>query len=121
GTEHWDASAAARTYADGWPAITDVDLDGTPEVVVVSAGTLRIFDAAGALFTTSAPTFPGAGGPPTIADLDGDGRPEIAVAGSDSLSVYDIGEAPDHEITLAWRAASRDFSSNFTGSSVFDF
>ncbi|RLB53309.1 MAG: hypothetical protein DRJ42_12315 [Deltaproteobacteria bacterium] len=121
GTDFWAAGVAARAFADGWPAVTDVDLDGAPEVVVVSNGTLRIFDRDGNRFTTSEVSFPGRGGPPTVADLDGDGRPEVAVAGSDSLSVYDIGPAPDYTISLLWRAASRDFSSNFTGSSVFDF
>jgi hypothetical protein len=76
----------------------------------------------------------GRGGPPTIADFDGDGRPEIAVAGGSSYSVYDInrmgevvvqpaGNPPPGagDIYVRWTSATRDQSSNTTGSSVFDF
>src|SRR6185436_4745403 len=75
----------------------------------------------GDAFSSGSASLPGHGGPPTIADVDGDGKPEIAVAGQDSLNVFSVGDAPDYPITLLWQAKARDFSSNFTGSSVFDF
>src|SRR5690606_15040144 len=87
----WDAGAP-----DGYPAIADLDLDGTPEVVLVANGTVRVLDGStglawcgvdptGALcaqndaLRTEPATIVGGGigGPPTIADFDGDGRPEI--------------------------------------------
>lgn len=121
GTEAWAAGAAARSLGDGWPAIADFDLDGRPEVVVVSSGAVRVFDAAGNLFSAAGATVAGLGGPPTIADLDGDRVPDIAVAGQNSLTTFRVGPAPDHALTVLWRVPSRDYSSNFTGSSVFDF
>ncbi|MDX2088782.1 MAG: CARDB domain-containing protein [Kofleriaceae bacterium] len=72
------------------------------------------------------------GGPPTVADFDGDGRPEIGVAGGYSYAVYDLrrtGEditgitpAPTAgQLFVRWTRATKDLSSNATGSSVFDF
>ncbi len=121
GTEAWAAGVDARGFSDGYPAIADFDADGSPEVAVVSRGTLRIFNGDGSRFGTGMASFMGRGGPPTIADMNGDGRPDIAVASSNALRVYTVGDGPDYTITELWNAASRDFSSNFTGSSVFDF
>ncbi len=121
GTEAWAAGVAARSLGDGWPAVADFDLDGSPEVVVVSEGAVRVFDAAGNLFSTAGAAVAGLGGPPTVADLDGDGIPDLAVAGQNSLTAFRVGPAPDHALTVLWQVPSRDFSSNFTGSSVFDF
>ncbi|MFH1434927.1 MAG: VCBS repeat-containing protein [Pseudomonadota bacterium] len=121
GTEAWAAGTDARGLSDGWPAVADFDADGVPEVVVVSQGAIRVFDNQGNLYSTAGATVPGRGGPPTIADVDGDDTPEIAVAGSNSLTVFNVGTAPDHALAQLWQMESRDFSSNFTGSSVFDF
>ncbi len=121
GTEFWPAGRAARSSPDGWPAVADFDRDGQPEVAVVSMGTLRVFTRDGGLYTAAPAMIPGRGGPPTIADLDGDGTPEIAVAGSNGIFAYRVGPGAGHPLTLLWQMPSRDFSSNFTGSSVFDF
>ena len=94
---------------DGYPAIADLDQDGTPEVVLVANGDVRVLDGetgqnwcgvdptdAACIADPSARTAPiaipggGRGGPPTISDFDGDGRPEIAAAGGSSYSVYDL-------------------------------
>lgn len=120
GTELWAADSAARMGPDGWPAIADFDDDGAPEIAVVANGTLRIYTASGAVFSEPV-AFEGRGGPPTIGDADGDGRPEIAVAASNALTLYRVGAAAGHPIEVLWTQPSRDFSSNYTGSSLFDF
>ncbi|MEI8256379.1 MAG: FG-GAP-like repeat-containing protein, partial [Deltaproteobacteria bacterium] len=121
GTEAWPAGVAARGLPDGWPAVADFDHDGRPEVVVVSQGHVRVFDRNGALYSTLGATVPGNGGPPTLADIDGDGTADIAVAGSNSLTTFRVLPAAGHALQQIWSVPSRDFSSNFTGSSVFDF
>ncbi len=76
----------------------------------------------------------GRGGPPTVADFDGDGSPEIGFAGALRYAVYDLnrmGEdvvqpagnppAGPGEIYVRWESPTQDFTSNSTGSSVFDF
>ncbi|MEM9462864.1 MAG: hypothetical protein AAGF11_52470 [Myxococcota bacterium] len=109
---------------DGFPAVADLDQDGTPEVVLVGDpapfnvrdGIITVLNGqTGELWCGVDPTdamcqansslrtqpipIPGAGrgGPPTIADFDGDGRPEIAVAGGSSYSVYDLNR-PGEEV-----------------------
>ncbi len=57
----------------------------------------------------------GNGGPPTIADFDGDELPEIGVAGDSSYVVFDT------DGSVLWQSSTKDYSSGFTGSSVFDF
>jgi hypothetical protein len=110
---------------DGYPAIADIDMDGRPEVVVVSSSdhSLRAFngedgtDVWGPFDVNQghATGSPSGGGPPTIADFDGDGLPEIAAAGGYGYVVFENDGSP------RWFAATRDLSSRVTGSSVFDF
>lgn len=121
GTPAWAEGVPARSVPDGWVAVADFDRDGAPEVVAVAQGSVRIFTRTGQLYSTTGATVPGNGGPPTVADLDGDGTPDIAVAGSNSLTAFRVGAGAGHPITTLWQVPSRDFSSNFTGSSVFDF
>ncbi|MEX1363305.1 MAG: FG-GAP-like repeat-containing protein, partial [Nannocystaceae bacterium] len=109
----WDAGGA-----DGYPAIADLDQDGTPEVIVVASGQVRVLDGETGLAwcgidptdamcvadpsaRTAAVAIPGGGigGPPTVADFDGDGRPEIAAAGGSSYSVYDLAR-PGEDISV---------------------
>lgn len=118
GTTLWD-----NALADGYPAIADFDMDGKPELVVVANNTLRVHNAAtGALIDQIAMPAAGAGGPPTIADFDKDGVPEIASANGGAYAVfeYDFTASPP-KVTLKWQKATKDLSSNRTGSSVFDF
>ncbi|MEM6293228.1 MAG: VCBS repeat-containing protein [Myxococcota bacterium] len=100
----WDAGGS-----DGYPAIADVDLDGTPEVVLVASGQVRVLEGDSGLawcgvdpteamcnanpaLRSASVSLPGGGrgGPPTVADFDGDGRPELAAAGGGSYTVYDL-------------------------------
>ncbi|MEZ4380459.1 MAG: VCBS repeat-containing protein [Nannocystaceae bacterium] len=119
GNALYDPDGAAiwsNGQADGYPAIADFDLDGVPEIVVVSSGNVRLQDASGAtLWTTPLPGNGGGGGPPTVADYDGDGVPEIGVAGRDVYAMF------DDDGTLVWHNMTQDLSSGFTGSSVYDF
>jgi len=125
-------------FRDGYPAIGDLDLDGTPEVVVVNSAFtptpyqgdhfLRALNADGSdrwgpidLNADRAPASDvstgaiGGGGPPTIANFDDDPEPEIAAAGAYAYGVFE----PDG--SLHWASTSNDRSSRKTGSSVFDF
>ncbi|MCY0993360.1 hypothetical protein OV203_39855 [Nannocystis sp. ILAH1] len=104
-TELWNNNNGT----DGWPAIADLDQNGTPEVVLAASGNVRVLDGlTGKLWCGIDPTgvacenndamrtqpaaVPGGGlgGPPTVADFDGDGRPELAVAGASRYTVYDL-------------------------------
>jgi hypothetical protein len=99
---------------DGWVAVADVDVDSSPDIVVVAAPTVRLQNAAGAvLWTANMPG--GGGGPPTIADYDGDGQPENGVAGAAAYVVFESNGQ------IRWQKATQDASSQVTGSSVFDF
>jgi hypothetical protein len=119
GNAAYDMTGAAEWsngLDDGYPGVADFDLDGDPEVVVVSDGGVRLQDHAGVVIwgpITIAGN--GRGGPPTIADYDGDGLPEIGVANKGYYSVLDTDGA------ILWSRETDDSSSGMTGSSVFDF
>lgn len=99
---------------DGWSAIADFDLDGSPEIVHVYPPNVTVTGLDGVVrFTAVVPN--GGGGPPTVADFDGDGAPEIGVAGAYEYVVFDTDGA------VLWSQPVQDFSSSVTGSSVFDF
>ncbi len=110
-------------------------LDGIPEVAVIFAGVAHVYTVDGRqVFTATLQATGGNpvgnGGPPTIADFDGDGRAEFASAGASGYNVFDpdCTGTPDPATCpslrtdgVLWVQASQDFSSNVTGSSVFDF
>lgn len=117
GTLYWD-----NGQPDGYPAIADLDLDGTPEIVVVSNGSVRIQEpTTGTVLAQIDMPGTGAGGPPTIADFDADGFPEIASANGNAYSVFEYVGAPMPALSVKWQSPTQDGSSNRTGSSVFDF
>jgi hypothetical protein len=107
--------------------------DGKAEIVVVYGGKMVVESTSGKIVwgPLTLPTSAG-GGPPTIADFDGDGQPEIAVAASNAYTVFDpdclgMSARPGGKCNtmrtdgILWTKKSQDFSSNITGSSVFDF
>jgi FG-GAP-like repeat len=142
-------SQYAGPAAPGQVAVANFGAYGTgvpadnPEIVVVSYNTVAVYAITGeAAMPPVAVPGKGGGGPPTVADFDGDGLPEVAVAGEGFYTLYDIDCGPnprpggvcspgpcDFVTTgvcpaggyIAWSRQSQDFSSNITGSSVFDF
>lgn len=116
GTELWN-----NNLTDGYPAIADLDLDGAPELVVISARTVRVQNPlTGAVLAQLQMPGTGDAGPPTIADFDADGVPEIASATGSFYTVFEYAPSPP-AVTLKWQTATQDQSSHRTGSSVFDF
>jgi hypothetical protein len=116
GSLYWDNGAV-----DGYPAIADLDLDGTPEIVVVAGGFVRVHAVDGAQLASVVMPGSGQGGPPTIADFDADGIPEIASANGTAYSVFEYEPGSPAALTVKWNQTTQDGSSNRTGSSVFDF
>ncbi|MDP2306039.1 MAG: VCBS repeat-containing protein [Pseudomonadota bacterium] len=111
-----DGSVVCDTgESDGFPAVADLDGDGAGEVVVVSNGTVRVFDGACVIQSTWSLGSEGIGGPPTLGDLDGDGLPEIGVASAEAYSAFEADGTP------MWSMPISDSSSSTTGASFYDF
>jgi hypothetical protein len=104
---------------DGWPAVADLDNNGSPEVVLVAWPDIKVLDGrTGAPWCGADPsgklcqddpssaTAPVAiaggniGGPPTLADFDGDGFLEAAISGGTAFALYDFNR-PDEEVVVA--------------------
>ncbi len=103
---------------DGYPAIADLDGNGTPEVVLTAWPEIKILDGAtGELWCGVDPTgkaceqderrrtppiqVPGnnLGGPAVIADFDGDGRPEFGIATGNEYHLFDLNRAEEIIVT----------------------
>ncbi|MBK8940549.1 MAG: VCBS repeat-containing protein [Polyangiaceae bacterium] len=143
----WDLRTGPDAIPPGYHAVGDFDLDGAPEVVVVSSGgphTLSVVrydpnSASGAevirtgvdinngistaVFCNAASEY--GGGPPTVADFDGDGTPDVGAAGAVGYVVMDgarlVDPAFSNAEVVAWFKETHDCSSAVTGSAVFDF
>lgn len=145
----WTQMTTLPSSAPGHVAVADFGAYGAgvpannPEIVVVRNNSVMIYAIDGSM-PMPAVTVPGAsgGGAPTVSDFDGDMLPEIAVAGRGFYTVYDIDCGPTPRAGgacntgtcdsstdgacpaqgyIAWSRTSQDYSSNVTGSSVFDF
>lgn len=110
GSVLWTAAAS-----DTMPAVGDFDGDGRPDLVLSGFGVVALVGNDGVLRWSTSVYGGGNGGPPTVADFDGDGQPEIGVAGASFYTVYDT------DGSVLWANVVSDYSSNVTGSSVFDF
>ncbi|MDB4993464.1 MAG: uncharacterized protein JWM74_896, partial [Myxococcaceae bacterium] len=119
GTFLWDVSS---TLVDGYTAISDLDKDGIPELVVTYNGNLRVQNAITGALIGAPFLVPGAGkgGPPTVADFDADGFMEIASANGNKYNVFEF-NTTTKALSTKWSKDTQDLSSNVTGSSVFDF
>jgi hypothetical protein len=101
---------------DGFPGVSNFDVDDRAEVVVVSAGSVWLFDDDGThIWGPQAIPGGGRGGPPNVDDFDNDGAVEVGTAGANNYVVFDTDGTP------LWSRSTKDASSNMTGSSVFDF
>jgi hypothetical protein len=147
GTVLWDLRNGPNAIPFGYHGVGDFDLDGVPEVVVISSGgphtmSLVHYDKAepgGARVIRkgvdinngiSTKTFCNAaseygGGAPTVADFNGDGTPDVGAAGAVGYIVFSGKLMMDPSVQNAdldlWFKTTKDCSSAVTGSSVFDF
>jgi hypothetical protein len=127
GTAIWDCGVSpfcgfGAAPTDGYPAISDLDRDGVPELVVISRDQVRVQNArTGARLAVRDMPGSGNGGPPTIADFDGDRVMDISSANGTSYNVFGYTSTPAPALSDKWQSATQDGSSNVTGSSVFDF
>jgi hypothetical protein len=110
------------TRTDVAPAVADLNGDGDPEVVHVSSRVYVLDGLTGALLADAALPGGGRGGAPNVADFDNDGLPEIGTAGGSNYTTFKYTEPGGvGRLDILWSRATRDLSSNITGSSVFDF
>jgi hypothetical protein len=137
-----DGSTLATSTGRKYPAVGDLNRDGTPEIISTGdTGFMNIWQVdktqpnnARVIRTDVSLMggFPnpcngqnGGGGAPTVADFNGDGYPDVAVAGRYAYVVFDgkklMDPAVPNDSTVLWRKATQDCSSAVTGSSVFDF
>lgn len=105
---------------DGFTAVGNFDDDEFAEIVVVTQGYVYLLEHTGEKIFGPVDIPPAGtdrdhGGPPTVADFDNDGMAEIGVAGGYNYVVFET------DGTVKWTSRIRDYSSNVTGSSVFDF
>lgn len=106
---------------DGFTAITDMNMDGKPDVVVTSAGKIYVWDPRTGQQMGATFDIPntGAGGRPNIADYDNDGFPEIGVGGNSIYIMIDY-NVNTNAMTQVWSKTIVDGSQRTTGS-AFDF
>ncbi len=108
--------------AFGFPAVADLQNDGTPEIILVESGRVSVLHPQTGIdvFAPFMLGDQGSGGPPTVADFDGDGYAEIGVAQKNAYYTVKP-NLKGRWLEEAWAAPNHDKSSSVTGSTVFDF
>ena len=121
----WGAGQECR---GGLTAFGNFDSNPYAEIVVAE-GRVVLLSHTGQTIWTWTPTAgePGAVAAPTVADFDGDGLAEIGVLTA-GVRCEDGGGFPagyytvlDGDGTTLWRRSVTDYSSGYTGSTVYDF
>ncbi len=115
------ANSLPGSLQDGFTSVADIDVDGQLDVVVVSNGTVYVWDPRTGLQIGNTFNIPNtnAGGRANIADYDNDGLPEIGAGGMNRYVVIDIDTATNL-LSQKWIKTIVD-GSEHTTSSVFDF
>ncbi|WP_375768069.1 FG-GAP-like repeat-containing protein [Archangium gephyra] len=106
---------ANTSIGHGLAGVGNFDSDPYGEIAVVWSGKVSLLDDDCRLLWTATIPDGGAGGAPNIADFDNDGQAEIGVAGAGRYVVLESNGV------IKWSSVTRDYSSNRTGSSTFDF
>jgi len=122
GTIMWQAAAP-----DGLAAVADFNMDGQPEVLLISTGLgggVMILDGqTGAVLDSLDDPDVNAILPPVIADIDGSGGPEVALTGVVGAQFYfwglDVSET-DFQISVIWSDLLEDTTYG-GGNTAFDF
>ncbi|MCA9540261.1 MAG: hypothetical protein KC620_15290, partial [Myxococcales bacterium] len=79
------------------PPGPDNPLDGAPEVILISAGHLQIYDGqTGTLYVDVPQQLGGNGGAPNVDDFDGDGFPEVGSAFATGYAMMDLQAPTEH-------------------------
>ena len=117
GNAIYDMNGAAiwsNGESDGFPAIVDLERDGTPEIVVSANSEVRAQNALTGEVLWSTTLNGNESGPPVIADFDGDYVPDIGVVTKNRFTLLDATGTPiwDQNITDP---------SGFLAASAFDF
>jgi hypothetical protein len=103
------------TLPGQYPAVADLDLDGTPEIVVATNSTVYVLDNHGNRLHARPHTrtfflpFP-----PAIHDVDGDGKPEILVSDGENFMALEA------DLSVDWSMPVVD-SSGIAAGTAFDF
>jgi len=111
GTILWDSGYTNYDFG----AIGNFDNDKYPEIVLRSGGKIILLEHDGTLKWGPVSIPGGGGGAITVSDLDGDGKPEIGIAGARYYVVF------EDDGSIKWQSKTQDYSSQSTGSTVFDF
>jgi hypothetical protein len=111
----WSGGAAC----EGYSAVSDINNDGSNEVICVGGGKVTAFSNSGSQIWQSAVPIKSnvatMGGPPNVGNFLGDDKFEIGLAGGHYYVVF------DHTGKEVWKQETQDFSSHRTGSTIFDF
>ena len=100
--------------AEGHPQVADLDGDGEPEVLVVSASGLSLIEHTGTLTYSNMVGNLARWQPASIHDFDGDKQPEFAVSSGNTYSVFETNLQPK------WTVNIQD-GSGYASSTAFDF